>query len=219
MRPRVVWLGICILALLLTGTWTMAPAPAYACSCVEPGPVEERLERKTAVFQGTVTSIKEPALKKIMSSEDPVKVTFTVKQLWKGEPRAELSIRTAMSGASCGYEDFRVNEEYLIFAYGDPNDLKTGLCEGTKPVAEAGEELAKLGNGYLPAQTGESVQLEAAPGASAQREGPNTEAGQEQQETSSSSGKLVVALIIAAVIAALLAGVRLYYVRRKRIGD
>lgn len=218
MRPRVVWLGMCVVALLLTGTWTMAPAPAYACSCVEPGPVEERLERKTAVFQGTVTSIKEPALKKMMSSEDPVQVTFAVKQLWKGEPHAELSIRTAMSGASCGYEGFRVNEEYVVFAYGDPDDLKTGLCEGTKPVTEAGEELTVLGEGYLPDD------LEASDGSG--RTGQVDSSGQqselsEQQVGSgrtASSGHLspiLVVLIAVVAIVVLLLGARRFYTRRR----
>lgn len=217
MRPRVVWLGICILALLLTGTWTMAPVPAYACSCVEPGPVEEKLEQKTAVFQGTVTSIKEPDRKKIMSSEDPVKVTFAVKQLWKGEPRAELSIRTAMYGASCGYEDFRVNEDYLVFAYGDQDDLKTGLCEGTKPVTEAGEELIVLGNGYLP----DGIEASGGSGLSGQDDstGQQSELSEQQVDSGETASfeRISPILILVAVVAivALLLGVRWFYTRRK----
>lgn len=218
MRPRVVWLGIFILALLLTGSWTMAPAPAYACSCVEPGPMEERLERKTAVFQGTVTSIKEPVLKKIMSSDEPVKVTFVVKQLWKGEPRAELSIRTAMYEASCGYEDFRVDEEYLVFAYGDPDDLKTGLCDGTKPVAEAGEELAILGNGDLP----DNIEASGSSGRTGQVDSSGQQSELSEQQVgpgrTASSGHLspiLVVLITVVAIVVLLLGARRFYIRRK----
>ncbi|MGO4374513.1 hypothetical protein [Paenibacillus sp. 2TAB19] len=43
-----------------------------------------------------------------------------------------------------------MNEEYIVFAYGDPDQLETGLCEGNKTLASAQEELKALGAGYKP---------------------------------------------------------------------
>lgn len=45
-----------------------------------------------------------------------------------------------------------MNEEFIVFAYGKPDRLETGLCEGTKNLESAQEELKALGAGYEPSK-------------------------------------------------------------------
>lgn len=122
----------------------------HACSCAGPPSIEDQMNRKTAIFTGKVLSLTKPDKGKFWSSADPVKAQFEVKTVWKGELGSQTAVYTALSSASCGYEGFEVNKEYIVFAYGDPDRLETGLCEGTKTLASAQEELKALGAGYEP---------------------------------------------------------------------
>ncbi|MDF2723960.1 MAG: hypothetical protein K0Q59_3635 [Paenibacillus sp.] len=129
----------------------VSPAPAYACSCAGPQPVAQELERKSAVFTGTVKQISKPSAGFTRSSADPVKITFEVNQVWKGEISSEATVYTALSGASCGYEGFAVQQTFIVFAHDDQGKLRTTLCDRTKLLSGASEELAALGEGYAPA--------------------------------------------------------------------
>lgn len=110
------------------------------------------MQQKTAIFTGKVISLEQPVPGKngLISSDAPVKATLEVTAAWKGKLGKETDVYTALHGASCGYEGFALGQEFIVFAYGEPERLETGLCEGTKPVSEAGTELAALGIGYAP---------------------------------------------------------------------
>ncbi|GBG08474.1 hypothetical protein PAT3040_03057 [Paenibacillus agaridevorans] len=139
--------------LILFGMWfVIEPVTVNACSCAELPSIEEQLERKTAIFTGKILSVTKPVQGKIWSSADPVKVLFEVKTVWKGELGSQTTVHTALSSKSCGYEGFEVNKEYVVFAYGDPDRLETGRCEGNKTLASAQEELKALGAGYEPSK-------------------------------------------------------------------
>ncbi|MZQ81206.1 hypothetical protein GQF01_03600 [Paenibacillus sp. 5J-6] len=97
-------------------------------------------------------SLKKPAIGKIWSSAAPVEARFEVNTVWKGELSSQTMVYTALSSASCGYEGFEVNKDYIVFAYGDPDRLETGICEGTKTTASAQSELIALGEGYEPSK-------------------------------------------------------------------
>ncbi|GAA0375757.1 hypothetical protein [Bacillus horti] len=129
--------------------FTFNPNSTSACSCAEPRPVEEALEERTAVFSGKVKDIYIANKGLTLSSVDPVMVTLDVYEVWKGDVPQTVIIETVRFTASCGY-DFSVGEEYIVFAYGEPDALKTGLCERTKPLDAASEELAVLGEGKRP---------------------------------------------------------------------
>lgn len=142
-----------LIYLVVFGTWFMVEhETVHACSCAETPNIEDQLNRKTAIFTGKVVSLTEPAKGKLVSTADPVKVQFEVKTVWKGEVSSQTTVYTAMSSVSCGYENFKVNEEFIVFAYGDPDHLETGLCEGNKTLAAAQEDLKVLGAGYEPAK-------------------------------------------------------------------
>lgn len=120
---------------------------AFACSCIEPFPPKESLEKASAVFTGKVVSIDVPKI--MISSADPVKVTFEVSKIWKGFDYKILVITTARSEASCGYS-FKQGEEYIVYTRGEENELNTGLCSRTKLIANAQEDIKELGEGRLP---------------------------------------------------------------------
>jgi len=157
------------LAVLLSAGLMVKPKAAFACSCAGPlsaeKQVQDELERKTAIFAGKVTEVVPPPKKRIMSSADEVKVTFEVTKVWKGELGRETVVYTAQSSASCGYENFEVGTAYIVSAYNVPEDLHTNICDLTKPLDSAGEELALLGDGYLPSDNMTTMQ---APQAQAQ---------------------------------------------------
>lgn len=136
--------------LLLVSLYAIQPSDVFACSCAGPPEVAESLERSAAIFAGKVTRIAGPAQKLVMSSADPVHVTLEVTEIWKGELNPVAELTTAMSSASCGYDQFAVGSEYLVFASAESGRLATGLCDGTKLLTAAGKELSELGAGYPP---------------------------------------------------------------------
>ncbi|WP_159884841.1 hypothetical protein [Paenibacillus puerhi] len=142
------------LAVLMTGWLGMVPSAAHACSCAAPGSaqkqVEDELTRKSAMFAGLVSQVKQPAWKISMSSADKVKVTFEVSTVWKGELGKTVEVYTARSSASCGYENFEEGKSYIVSAYLQEGQLETNICDLTKPLASASEEVAILGDGYPP---------------------------------------------------------------------
>ena len=122
-----------------------------ACSCIQPASPQESLEQSTAVFSGKVINIDIPS--EIVSSADPVKVTFEVSKIWKGHDYKTLVLTTERSGISCGYS-FKKNEEYIVYAYGEEDSLSTNTCSRTKLLARAQEDLQELDYENLPTNSG-----------------------------------------------------------------
>lgn len=153
MNKRSAIFVLCV-AILLGAGLVAKPEEVFACSCAGPlsaeKQVKDELERKTAIFAGKVTKVTQPRQKIIMSSADLVKVNFEVSKVWKGELQREAVVYTAMSSASCGIENFQVGTEYLVSAYEDREHLETNICDLTKPLASAEEEVKILGAGYSP---------------------------------------------------------------------
>lgn len=115
---------------------------AFACSCAPmPAPAEAR-DQATAVFTGTVTAIEPDA------SGNYNLVTFQIDRVWKGTKCREVTVSTGLSDLNCGYA-FQAGQTYLVYAYADNSargtKLNTNMCSRTRPVAEAGEDLAALG--------------------------------------------------------------------------
>ncbi len=123
----------------------LAGAPtASACTCVEPPPPLEALEAADLVFAGLVIEILEPD-----SSMFTRSFRFAAKRRWKGPVTDTMRVETAWSSASCGYP-FEVGETYLVYAYEGnvfANPYSTNLCTRTRPLADAAEDLAALGEG------------------------------------------------------------------------
>ena len=114
---------------------------ALACSCAEPRPPSEAFENSAAVFTGTVTDIRH--------NVGRYSVQFSVDEAWKGLSEPRVAIATSDNDGTCGY-DFEQDAKYLVYAYGSEGSLQTGICNRTQPVADAYEDLAYLGEGYVP---------------------------------------------------------------------
>jgi hypothetical protein len=158
MRIKYVCLHI-IIGILVTFIMVGNVPEVQACSCAEPWPVEKALEKRDAVFSGTILKIEEPDQTLIQSSAAPVEVTIKVDKVWKGDLKEVVIIKTALSEASCGYP-FVENQDYLIYASGVGEELRTGLCERTTLLDQAKEDLKILGPGKTPAPSQNSIQTE-----------------------------------------------------------
>ncbi|MCQ6563801.1 hypothetical protein [Paenibacillus mendelii] len=146
--------------LLVFGMWVaVVPVTVHACSCAQVPNIEDQLNRKTAIFTGKVVSLTKPVQGEIQSSADPVEAQFEVKTVWKGEVGSQTAVYTALSSVSCGYEGFEVNKEYIVYAYGGPDRLETGFCEGTKTLTSAQNDLKALGTGYEPAKINAKIMI------------------------------------------------------------
>jgi len=137
------------IGLLLAG-WIagLMPGAARACTCLPPPPPAEALADADAVFLGKVARIATaPAEANRLAR---VRVTFVVREAWKGVGAVYTDVYTARDGASCGY-GFRKEETYLVYAYaGDGGrTLQTSLCTRTRPLDQAAEDLAVLGDGTV----------------------------------------------------------------------
>jgi len=116
------------------------PATASACSCAPPEGPTASLAASTAVFEGRVESITPGEL---------IQVRFAVTRAWKGAEEEQVEVRTRAHGAACGYR-FAEGATYLVYAYGEPDDLRVGLCSRTRPIEDASDDLAELGAGITP---------------------------------------------------------------------
>ena len=134
--------------LLLLALVTMVqPACVFACSCIAPGPPDQALGESAAVFSGQVATI---GRGQALGPSDMVQVTFSVARVWKGPEEATVTVSTAGSSASCGFE-FVEGQEYLVYARTVEGRLEASLCSRTAQLAMAGEDLAALGEGRAPA--------------------------------------------------------------------
>jgi hypothetical protein len=135
-----------ILAAAVCLLLTDVSRPSYACSCAQRLP-EERFDSAAAIFAGQVVD------KNQISGG--YEVIFKIDRYWKGlsENDKVVAIWTSSSSASCGYE-FQEGEEYLTYASRGDSSLGVNLCGGTHPLAEADNDLAILGAGTIPHDSG-----------------------------------------------------------------
>lgn len=145
--------GFWLFVILFFFVWSK-PEEASACSCAMPPSVDQAFEEAKAVFSGKVVGI----TKSKKSWNRGKTVTFQVNEVWKGEEKSKLVIKTGLDDGDCGFP-FVEGEEYLVFAtvndfYGE-NTLSTNICQRTARLAEASEELAELGSGSVIEQSNE----------------------------------------------------------------
>ena len=84
-------------------------------------------------------------------------VIFQVEQWWKGKVPKEIVLATdetknadgTESTSSCNF-NYKAGENYLVFAYGKENEVRTMACARTQLLTNAKEELKILGKGKAP---------------------------------------------------------------------
>lgn len=135
-----------LLAFLLLAALLVVAVPperSFACSCVGFTTLEAK-EHADSVFRGTVTKIEKPS--KLGNSASLAKVYLQVDEVWKGSEQREIMVSSALAEASCGVS-FQEGKSYLVFAKSYDDLLKTTICNGTKQLSLANQELKDLGPG------------------------------------------------------------------------
>lgn len=121
---------------------------SLACSCIAPtGKVKTQVTNaykdSAAIFTGKVISMEKT------TDGNYWLVRLTVQTTWKGTGTSEITIKTALDSAMCGY-GFEDGKEYLVYAHGTAADLNVGNCSRTASMSENTDVkyLAKLKSKY-----------------------------------------------------------------------
>ena len=126
----------------------LASAPRVdACSCITGAPICETFWKTSVVFAGEVLELRDAPepIGEVLSGRRVV--TFRVEKSWRGEAAGEVQVRTGTGGGDCGYT-FQRGVKYLVYANTREGRLYTGTCNRTKPLAEAGDDLAYLATAF-----------------------------------------------------------------------
>ncbi len=147
-----------LLLAALTVSLATGAGRAHACSCAEPPPPLEALEEAAAVFSGTVVSFETYEFEVDFGSdrsESFWSVEFEVGTVWNG-PVASTTFVYVWHGPACGYGNFEVGEDFLVYADRrdfpgvDADTLFVSFCSRTRPLESAGDDLDQLGEGQVP---------------------------------------------------------------------
>ena len=151
---RKLWLALSV-ALLIQ------PEAATANRCFMHGSVSEEFKKAAAVFSGKVAA-EEYSPVTSADREQPqgseiLIVKVKVERYWKGEVGEEVNMYTSVvklpGGIIQSYaEDYRfeAGKEYLIYAYGPEDQLKTDVCKRTAKMEQAKGDLREVGEGKEP---------------------------------------------------------------------
>lgn len=143
-----VWRGL--LSGLLLIMLLASPKAAQACSCAVPPTAPIAVSQVNAVFVGEVVSVVDqqtllsPLIDEVRywlgvpyySALNPSYgnlVTFNVQTSWKGITTTTAEVRTGYGGGDCGYL-FSVGAQYVVYARGATDELRTGICGRTDAV-------------------------------------------------------------------------------------
>ena len=117
---------------------------AQACTCAAPATTAEALKRSTAVFRGRVIKISVPSLDWIgLTRTGAQRVKFEILKQWKGPSSDTTVVVTRLTGEGCGFP-FEEQKEYLVYVVAKPKQIQTGICTGTKSIADAEQEIKEL---------------------------------------------------------------------------
>lgn len=110
----------------------LSPGLALGCSCVRPDVIGS-FKKGADVFIGRVSAVKE------IDNKTGYEVTFIIHRSFNTHEEKEKVIRTGYGRGDCGYP-FEMEKEYFVVAEGH----YTGVCNGTKILSEAQEEIDAL---------------------------------------------------------------------------
>jgi hypothetical protein len=129
------------LAALSAGTVLAAllahPAAAHACSCVPPPPPLTALEQASAVFEARVARVETDTARLRTTAH------LIVIRQWKGDLPEDVTVTSASQGSLCGFT-FTPDQRVLLYADGGPTEMSVSLCSRSRPMEQAGEDIAAL---------------------------------------------------------------------------
>ena len=151
MAPKVVpkFALTATIVLLMAGLWfVLHQEQGYACECFpQPGSPSEELASSTAVFMGQVVSVRTfQRHERVWAGDDATIIEFNVKSVWKGPVYHTVYLETVRSSISCGYP-FVEGVEYVVYS---EDGSHVSLCSRTRPLSDAAQDLAELGEGIVP---------------------------------------------------------------------
>ncbi len=130
-----------IMAAVFLGAVFFPPNAVFACSCVADISQKDSFNQAKAVFSGKVLSIQD---------KGRISAAIQVEETWKGATAGVVTVATGRDDGDCGF-DFQTGEKYLVYAYDASRDYQAGLgtniCQRTKLLAQADEDLKMLGPG------------------------------------------------------------------------
>src|SRR5262249_30760270 len=132
--------------LLALMAWALLPLSALACDCGYAGAPCKAFANTPTVFAGRVARIS--TINRKTQAGDDFKdrlVFFGVDRSYRGWQANSAEVVTGWGGGDCGY-DFREGVRYLVYAYpyAETRKLYTGICQRTRPLSEAAEDLEYL---------------------------------------------------------------------------
>jgi hypothetical protein len=132
-----------LLALL---AWPLLPLCGMACDCPYYGAPCKAFANTPTVFAGRVVKIS--TINRKTASGDEYKdrlVFFDVERSYRGWTAKSAEVVTGWGGGDCGYE-FQQGVGYLVYAYPhrETGKLYTGICQRTRPLTEASDDLEYL---------------------------------------------------------------------------
>ncbi|MBT3555818.1 MAG: hypothetical protein HOF01_07860 [Chloroflexi bacterium] len=129
-------LAVVILVSASLATW--AADSASACSCARPDPKEprekysrEQIEKSAGAFVGRVVSKIDPLqTENEWSSGNTVIYTFSVDSIAKGNLTDYVVVRSAVHGATCGFEGGipKGDQAGILLRVDDDGNYTSGLC-------------------------------------------------------------------------------------------
>lgn len=138
-------------AIIAAGVVSGSAQPAAACSCIYTE-AADAARSADVVFEGTVLAPPEH-VRAQLGIEDysgAVRFRFAVARYFKGQRGEEAVVYTIDQESACG-RSYAPGGTYLIYGRLLSNGLLTdSLCSRSRPIGDAAEDLALLGEGAAP---------------------------------------------------------------------
>ena len=144
----------------------LAPGSASACSCVAVSAADS-FAAHAAVFEGRVVEVRR--------SDDPAGALVAVMEVvqhWKGITTERVEVSTPAQTSMCGVA-FEPETSWLVYADAAGDVFTTGMCDRTRRIEDAAEDLAEHGAGVVPVEVTEEDEVEAP----AERDEPPAQGG------------------------------------------
>jgi hypothetical protein len=138
----------------LAGACLLFPGMVAACDCVNGGPPCKAFKATPNVFTGRVTKISTIHVK-LQEGESYQQnlVVLQIERNYRGQDgKSTVEVVTGEGGGDCGFS-FEEGKRYLVYAYPHPatGKLYTGICQRTRLLTEAAEDLEYFGKKDDPA--------------------------------------------------------------------
>ena len=133
--------------MVVAGVYLIVPSMVVACDCASAGPPCKAFRATPNMFTGRVTKISTIRVKLQNGDEYPQRlVLLQIERNYRGqEGKSTVEIVTGDGGGDCGFS-FQEGKLYLVYAFPHPatGKLYTGICQRTRLLSEAAEDLEYL---------------------------------------------------------------------------